>query len=335
MRVFKNNAFIILLVSLFFFSFVFFKFFPSKEKQPYLKILTYSSFSGVYGPGRRLQTLFEAYCHCRIQWILVEDSTRILQRLKLKIPVDVALGFDQITIREFKNENWKLLNLKPYSLIPEMLSHKTKHFIPIDWSPIGFIYRNSKTRLVQSLKKDLFLAEKISLPEPRTSTLGLQFYYWIYSSFSGDISLIKNFLEELKKKIYGPISSWSLSYGFFQKGHVDMSLSYLTSLAYHSEKSTAYQFSYSEQGHPYQVELAGIPDSCSNCSLASDFLNFLMTEQAQKIIMKHNYMFPVIQNIKTSPFSSLKIPSLISYRDLSHFLNQKKKLLKIWNDTLY
>ena len=335
MKAFKNNIFIILLVSFFLFIVVFFNFFSNKEKLPYLKVLTYSSFSGVYGPGRRLQALFESDCQCRIQWILVEDSTKMLQRLKLKIPVDVALGFDQITIREFKNYNWKLLNLKSYSLIPEMLSHKTKYFVPIDWSPIGFIYRDSKVRLVQSLKKDLFLAEKISLPEPRTSTLGLQFYYWIYYSFSGDMSLIKKFLQQLKKKIYGPISSWSLSYGFFQKGHVDMSLSYLTSLAYHLERHTTYQFSYSKKGHPYQVELAGIPDSCSNCSLALDFLNFLMTEQAQKIIMKHNYMFPVIQNINVSPFSSLKIPSLISYRDLSHFLNQKKKLLKIWNDTLY
>lgn len=331
----RNHIFILIPIFISIGIFVSFNFISHQNNKPVLKVLTYSSFSGVYGPGRKLQKEFEAICNCLIHWVLAEDSTGMLQRIHFKIPIDVILGFDQITFNEFKNIQWMSLNLKSPILIPEVHSYKTNYVVPIDWSPIGFIYKNSKIKLSKNIQTDLFIPEKISLPEPRTSTLGLQFYYWIYSTLGGDISLIKSFLQKLKEKIYGPIFSWSLSYGIFQKDHVDMSLSYLTSLAYHAQDSKLYHFAYSQKGHPYQVELAGVPKNCTECNLALAFLDFLITKKAQKIIMESHFMFPVIKMSKDTTFSSLKIPKLISYEKLDLFLKQKEKLLEIWKENLY
>ena len=309
--------------------------FKKTENKPSLNILTYSSFAGVYGSGRKLQKEFEAHCDCRVRWILATDSTHMLQRLKLDIPVDIVLGFDQIILKDFNKLKWKSLNLDNHYFVPEVIAYKTKYIVPINWSPIGFIYRSSELQLVQDMKEDLVIPKKISFPEPKTSTLGLQFYYWIYFSFSGNHHLITRFLKKLKKKVYGTFFSWSLSYGFFQKKRVDMSLSYLTSLAYHHEESISYSFSYSKKGHPYQVELAGIPEDCINCKLASNFLNFLITKKSQRTIMKSHFMFPSIKGVSNALFSSLRKPSLISYEKLPNFLNEKERLLRLWQETFY
>ena len=49
----------------------------------------------------------------------------------------------------------------------------------------------------------------------------------------GDLVKLKELVKSIKKSAYGPITSWSLAYGLFRRGRVGMSLSYLTSLAYH------------------------------------------------------------------------------------------------------
>ena len=188
---------------------------------------------------------------------------------------------------------------------------------------------------MQSLQDLSLLPKKISFPEPRTSTLGLQFYYWMYSQASS-MENLKSLLKKLKNTIYGSLSSWSLSYGLFQKNHVDMSLSYLTSLIYHhkEQRDTRYKFAYFKEGHPYQVEFAGIPASCVNCNLAQDFVLFLTKPPVQKILLETHYMLPVIKNFNTQDFLQLRLPKLISYKRLEEFLDKKQQLLKMWQEVL-
>ena len=302
---------------------------PSK---PALTLLTYSSFGGVYGPARRLKAEFEKTCQCEIHFLLAEDSTGLLQRLQLKIPVDVVIGLDQIHLTAAEKFPWKEHRIPRDKLIPEIRPFQSPVFLPVDWAPIGWIYRGFRRKGAKSFTDIFSLKEKISFPEPEASTLGLQLYYWLYSEAGGEVITLKKFIKNLKTAAYGPITSWSLAYGVFRKGRVGMSLSYLTSLAYHrrEEKDFSFRFAYFDRGHPWQVEFAAVPASCRKCSLALQFVTFLLTPTAQKMIRDSHFMFPVISGVKPEKAFHFKMPKRISYKSLPDFLERKEELFKIW-----
>ena len=347
-----------------------------------LRVLTYSSFAGVYGPGRKLKKQFEKSCRCEVQWLLSEDSTALLQRLAIVPSADLIAGLDQISAREGgRSLKWKSLASLRGKILEDLPLSSSPFFIPIDWAPAGFLYKSDRGGLKSSrgadsrrgqkaaggplrppLKPDVSAADsrrksrsgglaphqisslsqlpgiqgKISFPEPRTSVLGMQLYYWIYDFFSGDLGRIRRFLLRLKPKIYGPVFSWSLSYGFFQKGRVDMSLSYLTSLIYHMEEGEReYRFARFTEGHPIHVEFAAVPESCASCLLALEFVRFLLSPAAQAIIMKSHYMLPAGRGALAGAFAELKPPKMISYKSLDQFISQKKRLLALWEEALH
>lgn len=318
-----------------------------KADRKVLKVLTYSSFAGVYGPGRIIKEKFEKFCECEVQWFLAEDSTALLQRFLLVPGIDVVIGWDQISLPVAEEGRWENLQLLKTKLFQKgWMADKMKNeegsffqnpkFVPINWSPVGFIYRNpgiSPPRL-KSLHQ---VKGKISFPEPKTSTLGLQFYYWIYEAFQGDTKQIHLFLRKLKNKIYGPVFSWSLAYGFFQKGQSDMGLSYLSSLLYHQkeEPDKAYFFAHFQEGHPYQVEFVSVSRSSANRDPAFRFVEFLLSQEIQGLLKEIHYMFPVTNRLSFEGLLNLEQVELISYGRLAEFIYQKKSLMQLWEDNLY
>jgi len=208
---------------------------------PVLKILTYSSFAGAYGPGNPLKEEFEKHCSCEVQWFLSEDSTLLSQRFHVLPKIDMVLGWDQITKLSANPVAWEELSaFKTNDIKPELLKlieskPESDLFIPYNWSPIGFLTKESSKKL--SHLEDLKTFEsRFSIPEPRTSNLGLQFYYWIYENYRGDLKKIEEYLRQIRDQLYGPVPSWSMAYGFFRKGTTDLGFSYLSSLMYHKKE---------------------------------------------------------------------------------------------------
>ena len=303
--------------------------------QPVLTLLTYSSFAGVYGPGRRLKKMFEKNCRCQVRFLPAEDSTGLIQLLGLKVSVDVVIGLDQISLPAAKKFAWKAPNIPLKKLLPEIQPFYSPLFVPFDWAPVGWIYKDPRFQKIKSFSDLLSLppgTAKISFPEPENSTLGRLLAFWLYTEAGGDLTRFKNFSAKLQKTAYGPVNSWSLAYGLFRKGRVEMSLSYLTSLIYHrrEEKDFSIRFAYFEKGHPYQVEYTAVPETCGECRLALRFVNFLLKPQAQKVLMENHFMFPVVSKMKTEMFSRLKVPPAISYKFFPRFLQNKEKIFKAW-----
>jgi thiamine transport system substrate-binding protein len=89
---------------------------------------------------------------------------------------------------------------------------------------------------------------------------------------------------------------WSEAYGLFLDGQADMVLSYTTSPTYHSvaEKDDKYAYAQFSEGYVPQVEVAGLLKSADQPELGRQFLAYLVTPEAQKIIPTTNWMYPVI-----------------------------------------
>ena len=75
-----------------------------------------------------------------------------------------------------------------------------------------------------------------------------------------------------------------------------MVLSYTTSPAYHAVAEDDHRFAAAEfeEGHVAQVEVAGILQSSEKQQLARDFLAYLTSPEAQKLIPTTNWMYPVV-----------------------------------------
>ena len=324
-----------------------------------LKVMVYSSFVNVFGPGPLIKKEFEKTCDCQVKWLKVPDSTLFAQRLSLKkdgFKTDVVLGLDQITLKSVSFLSWREIptphlayaflrsgeaNLKltidgqslPAGEFKVGKPEQTKtYFVPYNWSPMSLLSRKPQKQTL-SLKDLLHpsFQHNISLPSPRSSTVGLQFYYWIWSVFKEQTA---EFLKSFKKQLYGLSPSWSTSYALFQRGHVDFSFSYLSSLIYHrQQKQEDFHFVFFKEGHPFQVEMAGVPHFCTKCDLATRFVLFLLRPEIQNILKTKNYMLPVISSSEKN-FAVLKDMKFISYSALPHFLEQKPKWLKQWDSWL-
>ena len=265
---------------------------------PRLRVFAYDSFVSSFGPGPRLVEAFEKKCQCKVDLVSAGDAGLILQRMELKKdqPPDLVIGLDQLTqFTDEKRFQWKEVDVDHSTWFERFHDWPSRHFIPFDWAPMGFIYRPSRTQPFKDFEGmlDKKWDDRIALQDPRTSTPGMQFLFWVLSHFGEDDGF--EYLLKLKRNGLRFAPSWSTSYGLFQKGKADFVFSYATSLLYHriEEKETDYAFVQFDGLHPMQIELMAIPASCVSCELAESFLRFLLTEEAQSVIASRNYMYPV------------------------------------------
>jgi thiamine transport system substrate-binding protein len=75
---------------------------------------------------------------------------------------------------------------------------------------------------------------------------------------------------------------------------------YLTSLAFHwgTQNDRGFQPLIFPEGHPVQVEMAAIPENCHACALGEKLLRTLLEPASQELLMKRNFMMPVVRGIE-------------------------------------
>jgi thiamine transport system substrate-binding protein len=312
----------------------------SKENIPVLRVFGYSTFTGQWGPGPGLKEAFEKDCGCQVQYIEGSDSGILLQRLKMEgasLGADLVVGLDQFDLQKaLAEQKWRELNISGLDAYDEVKpALQNNYFVPFDWGVIAFIARkNELSKAPQSLD-DLLnpeLKRKIALEDPRTSSPGMQFLYWAVRA-KGEEEGFK-YVQKMMDQVHSFSPSWSTAYGLFTKKQAKTALSYVTSPVYHQveEKNNDYVALEFKEGHPIQFEFMGIPDSCKNCELAEKFVNLMLSDAGQKLIMQKNYMFPVVKNIKEgTPFA--EIPQFKTLNDFQTPSTQEvERLLKKWSD---
>lgn len=298
-----------------------------------------SSFVAKWGPGPKLKELFEKQNIFKVEFIEISDMTMTIQKINFENEsslADVVLGLDQFDISRAAGKiKWNDIdrtgNVKFVNNVLQVANEKT--FIPYDWAPLTFIARKNFKYSVSSLK-DLLnpdLKGKIALQDPRTSSPGLQFLVWIFETRSSDETI--KFLKAAMKQAHSFSPSWSASYGLFKNNQADLVFSYVTSPVYHllEEKDDQYLSIETAEPLPVQVEFAGIPSSCKNCEAAEMFVNFLLTPEAQKIIMTRNYMLPVIDRVKeATAFDAIKVYKTLPVKFYEQ--NKIEKWINTWTE---
>lgn len=295
-----------------------------------------ASFLSKWGPGPELKELFEKQNIFKIEYVESADTAMTVQKINFEGDgslADVVLGMDQFDIsRTASKIKWKDIDRAGGVTFVPAISRVSseKNFVPYDWAPMSFVARKSLKLPVASLD-DLLKPElrgKIALEDPRTSSPGLQFLVWVFETHSADdaVKYLRNMIQQAHS--YSP--SWSAAYGLFKNSQADMVFSYVTSPIYHQveEKDTQYYSIETTEPLPLQVEFAGIPATCKNYEAAEIFVNFLLSPEAQKIIMTKNYMLPVVDHVKEATvFDAIKV-----YKTLPLKFYEQSKLEK-WINT--
>lgn len=296
-----------------------------------------SSFVAKWGPGPKLKELFEKQNIFRVEFIETSDITMTIQKIGFESEsslADVVLGLDQFDItRAASKIKWNDIerpsNIKFVNSVAQVANEKT--FVPYDWAPLTLIARKNIKYSVSSLK-DLLNPElkgKIALQDPRTSSPGLQFLVWVFESKNSDEAI--KYLKNLMKQAHSFSPSWSAAYGLFKNNQADLVFSYVTSPVYHliEEKDDQFLSIETTEPLPVQVEFAGIPSTCKNCEAAEMFVNFLLSDEAQKIIMSKNYMLPIIDRVKeATPFDAIKVYKTLPVKFYDQ--NEIEKWINTW-----
>lgn len=310
---------------------------PSRDTRPVVRIFGPSSFISQWGPGPWLKQAFEKSCDCRVEYVDGADSTILFQRLKSesKSGADLVVGLDQFDLEQASSLfEWKTIatpkvefdeNVKP--------ALAAAPFVPYDWGVLAFVMRQSELTQLPKNLNDLLAPNwkgQISMQDPRTSTPGMQFLFWLIQLKGEDGAF--DYLKSFNKQVKAYSVSWSSAYGLFTKGQTKTAFSYVTSPIYHwiEEKNSDVIAAEFEEGHPLQFEFLGIPSICKQCDLAEKFVALLLSEDGQKIVMEKNYMFPVVKSVQAgTPFAN--IPPIKAFTINVPKMVERERILKRWS----
>ena len=261
-----------------------------------LTIYTYESFTSEWGPGPKVKEAFETVCDCTVDYVSLPDGVALLTRLKMEggaTKADIVLGLDTNLIEEAKATGLFADHGIDTSAVTIPGGFSDPVFVPYDYGHFAVIYDTQALKDPPRSLKELVEGdpdEKIVLEDPRTSTPGLGFLFWMRSVY-GDAA--PDAWKKLQKRILTVTPGWSEAYGLFTKGEAPMVLSYVTSPAYHmiAENDDRYQALEFAEGHPIQIEVAAMTKT-GKPDLARRFLQFMISPAFQDIIPQTNWMLP-------------------------------------------
>lgn len=292
--------------------------FSSSLRAEKLTVYTYDSFVSEWGPGPIVEKIFEDKYEIDLQFIAVDSAATLLNKIILEgenTKADLVLGLDMNLFNAaekselFVSHNLKNINNK----LTLPLNWESDIFVPYNYGYFAFVYNNKTLKNPPLSMEDLInkTDARIVIQDPRTSTPGLGLLTWMKALY-GDSA--QNKWSQLNKKIISVTKGWTDAYyNFFMAGEADIVLSYSTSPAAHIMFEENYDISAStfKEGNYISVEFAGILNSSKNKQMANKFLDFMISDDFQKVIPGTNIMYPVTDVEMPEAFNKLEIPKLL------------------------
>lgn len=303
-----------------------------------LTVYTYQSFVSEWGPGSGLKKLFEQKCDCTLNFVAAGDGATLISKLKLEgnsSRADVILGVDNSVVSD-AIESDLFLPLPPSRAklqvpIQDQIRRKA---VPFDFGLITVMYDSTKiTNPPKSLDDILQRPEfkkKLILQDPRFSAPGLSFLVFLSSTYGEGLAAK---LRLLKSQTLTVTPGWSEAYALFTKGEAPLVVSYTSSEFYHRivEHNTRFKAAIFQE-HTLNVEFAGIVKTTKNKLLATSFMDFLLSPDAQKIISEANWMYPILPESEIKDLNPIFSKSVKPQFKELRFLNasSRKKLIDTW-----
>ncbi len=301
-----------------------------------LTIYTYDGFASDWGAGPPIAAGFEEFCNCEIEWRAGGDAVFLFSLLKAEgnnTQADVILGLDTNLMAEAVENGM----VAPHSTTAKYnlpINWDNSYFVPYDY---GYFAVMVDTELLSKPPQSLDnliqgdFADQLIIQDPRTSSPGMGFLYWMHSVYGDDMATA---WQQLQPNILTVTPGWSEAYGLFLEGRAPLVLSYTTSQSYHEifDETYRYQALIFPEGHQIQIETAAISAHSDKKQLAQRFLDYLVSDDAQTIIPTTNIMYPVVDIGDDLPqsFQGLPVPVTTFLLDSARAGQVRNELIDIW-----
>jgi thiamine transport system substrate-binding protein len=268
------------------------------EDKPVLTVYAPDYFTSEWGPGPKIEAAFEEICACDVKY----SAGDLLPRLLLegeRTKADVVIGLNTDVTKKARETGLFAPHGQDTSDLTMPIEWTDEVFLPFNWGHTAFIYDNTKMTDVPTSFEALLNAPddlKIVVQDPRSSISGLALMLWVKQVYGDEA---QGAFERLAPKVLTITKGWSESYGMFTDGEADMVLSYTTSPAYHiiAEEDETKSAAIFDEGHYFMAELVGKVKGSTQPELASQFMDFVLSETFQEMIPTANWSFPAKLNM--------------------------------------
>jgi thiamine transport system substrate-binding protein len=270
-----------------------------------LVLYAYDSFASEWGPAPIVIPAFEKASGIKVQVIVPGDAGQVLSRAideKKKPVADVLIGIDaNLLPKALAAGVLSSYRPKSYESIPaDKVLDPSWRLTPYDWSSFAIMWDSEKLKIPPRSLEDLTKPEyekKLILMDPRTSTPGLGFLAWTQAVYGNAMA---DYWKRLAPSILTMSPGWDTGYGLFTSGEAPLVISYTTSAAYHAEYETAgrYKALAFAEGHPIQIEGAGIVAGARHRKAAEAFIDFMLSPEFQSALPLTNWMYPVMPGLE-------------------------------------
>lgn len=275
-----------------------------QKQDTQLTIYAYDSFASEWGPAPQVIPAFEKATGIKVNLVASGDSGQVLARAidERKAPqADVIIGIDNNLLpKALAAGVLATYRPKDFARIPaSLVLDKNWMVTPFDWSSFAIMWDSAKLAEPPASLEDLTkpaYAKKLILMDPRTSTPGLGFVAWTAAVYGDDLAA---YWKRLKPSILTMSPGWDTGYGLFTSGEAPLVISYTTSAAYHAEYEKAGRYKALEfpEGHPVQIEGAGIAWHAPHRKAAEAFIDYMLSAEFQSALPLTNWMYPVMPGI--------------------------------------
>jgi len=302
---------------------------------PVLTVYAPDYFVSEWGPGPKIEELFEADCACDLQF----KPGDLLPRLMLegaRTEADVVIGLNTDVTKKARESGLFAAHGVDLSPLTLPLDWTDEVFLPFNYGHTAFVYDTSKVTAPTSFEA-LLKAEDVRLviQDPRTSISGLALVLWVQAVY-GDQAEVA--WQQLAPKIVTVTKGWSESYGLFTDGEADMVLSYTTSPAYHmiAEEDFTKKAAIFPEGHYFMVELAAKVAGTDQPELADAFMAFVLSEAFQSMIATGNWSIPAALPKEGWPkgFQALDLPETVLFYSEDEAAALRGEAIEAWRRAL-
>ncbi|MBN9674204.1 thiamine ABC transporter substrate-binding protein [Salipiger bermudensis] len=290
-----------------------------------------------WGPGPKIEEMFEAECDCDLQFKPGDLLPRILLE-GARTEADVVFGLNTDVTKQARESGLFAPHNVDLSPLTLPIDWDDDVFLPYNYGHTAFVYNTE--RLAEPPESFDALLEapddlKIVIQDPRSSISGLATVLWVQSVYGDGAEAA---WEKLAPKILTVTKGWSESYGLFTDGEADMVMSYTTSPAYHiiAEDDRTKKAAIFPEGHYFMVELAAKVASTDQPELADQFLAFTLSEPFQEMIATGNWSFPAALPREQWPegFQELALPEEVLFYSEEEAAALRDEAVEAWRRAL-
>ena len=232
----------------------------------------------------------------RVQ-IHVMPSFGLMTRLRLeqqRTPADLILGIDSTLTHELHDRNIIVKYLYGTQVLKMPIIWPETPLIPIAYGIVTILSHNDNNQTIVNLNDLARQTQKLIIPDPRLSTTGLEFLYWVANTIDDPVL----FWRALKPLVMTYPKGLSSSFALFKNCKNCLTIAYSTSPTYaqHSDKKNKLNdiVALPLQAAPMQIYGLVITTTGQQHPLIDDIIAFMHSEPVQDSIPRDDHLYPVI-----------------------------------------